>query len=664
MTNDELNESESQKKADSEKKGDYSYAQELRNKINQIEQVDKRRREAEEKKATIAEEIRKKSTIKEAPDESPVIEREIKPLPPSKELRSKGNGFIVGSIEKLKPSKLKRELIPFLFISIITFSSLIYFTYQDSSGSIAYSPEIPIINIEVSSEITNISQPCFLKFSPASLEFLESTWANRALAANIRKRDSDGGFSFELFRRERLFHMRDDDDWLLLPPGKNLDSFRTKMAFDVYNMLKENDTNYMLPQSQLVEVYLNGNYQGMYLLSERIDRKLMNLEQENIANPSENDAIFKITNWDGDFFTIPNSMNSPWEQLYPNSFDYSQIPINLTQFIHNTSEGNFFNEENGIFTILDKGELIDNLLFGLLVGHEIIEGSSYYLINNQNLISGFFFLPWNFGQSWGYSKDGPIPNDIWLNQGSSEIESVCWSKLYSRLLFPSNSSINDEFVSEIKNRWSYIRSNLLKFDDLTVYFNSLYLKIQNTLLRTTSGYDFIVKFAVAIESWISTRLNLLDNIFSEPDTIFNDNFEPPFREDEEIFGFSSPAARRHYFKSSLLFSRDKIHEVSVVIQEDYLEDMIIRKKDIYRSNDRIYMPADVSIDGYSMDTTGFRIRGNYNKNYPKDSFKLKFSETELYLGDGIYDFIPENEDRRFLGLRRLNIRAAPTDFHL
>ncbi|MHA2281117.1 MAG: CotH kinase family protein [Promethearchaeota archaeon] len=562
-------------------------------------------------------------------------------------------------LEKLKPSRLKRELLPFIIISIITISSLVYFSYQDSSGSITHSPDVPIINIEVSNDITNSSQQCFIKVSPVSYEFIGSNWANRFLGANIRKRNSDGGLSFELFQPENLFQIRTDDDWLLLPPGKYLDSLRTKMAFDVYNMLKENDHNYMLPHSKLVEVHINGIYQNLYLLSERIDRKLMNLDQEN-------DMIFKITNWDGDFFTIYNPTSTPWEQLHPDIGDFSQIPINLTQFIQNTSEEDFFNEQHGIFTIFEKSEIIDNLLFGLLTGHEIIEGSSYYLIYNQKNPSEFFFLPWNFAQSWGFSKDGSIPDDIWLNESNNEIVSVCWSKLYHRLLFPINPSINDEFVSEIKSRWSYVRSTVWETYIINDYFNDLYSKILDTLLRTT--IDNVDAIKNAIKSWYFTRLNLLDNMFSKQGNIFNDNFKSPFREDDEIFGFSSPAARRHYFKSSLLFSRQKIHEVNVVIQGDYLYDMIYRKGDYARSNERLFMRADVSIDDYSMDNTGIRIRANYNRNYPKDSFKLKFSETEFYLRKEdfteIYEYIPENENRRFLGLRRLNLRAAPIDFSI
>lgn len=78
------------------------------------------------------------------------------------------------SLEKLKPSKFKRELIPFIIISVITFSSLIYFAYQESEGSIGYSPETATIRIQVSSDITNSSQQCFIKISPVSYEFIKS----------------------------------------------------------------------------------------------------------------------------------------------------------------------------------------------------------------------------------------------------------------------------------------------------------------------------------------------------------------------------------------------------------------------------------------------------------------------------------------------------------
>ncbi|MFX1295881.1 MAG: CotH kinase family protein [Promethearchaeota archaeon] len=569
---------------------------------------------------------------------------------------------IPDTFEKLRPSRIKRELIPFIIISAITISSLSYFLYQDSIGSISYSPEVPTINIKVTGEITNSSQQGFLKITPISSEFAGSPWANRFLPAILRKRNSDGGLSIELFQTENLFQIRDDDDWILLPPGKNLDALRTKMAFDVYNMILDDNSNFRLPYSKLVDVYVNGVYQGLYLLSERIDRKMLNLEQEDIENPEENDLIFKASNWNGDFYTFPNSFNSPWEQLFPNIIDCSNKIKDLIEFIHNASETDFFDEEMGIFAILDKNSLIDNLLFGLLLGHEIIEGSSYYLVLKQESASGFFFLPWNFGQSWGFYKHGRIPTELWLNK--NQIDSVVWSKIYYRLLFPEESSKNKEFIKEIVNRWNYLSNSFWNTNKLVSYFNKLYFPIKNSLIHTMNNGALVDSLVETMQNWIITRCNLLDNIIVPQNKIFFDNFKSPYQKDDAIFGFSSPAARRYYHKSSSLFSTQKIHEVSVVIQRDYFYDMINRKYDNSRWTERIFMPSDFLIDNYSMDNTGFRIRANYNRRFPKDSFKLKFSETKLYLGGGLYKYVPENENRRFLGLKHLNLRAAPIDFSL
>ncbi|MHA2400203.1 MAG: CotH kinase family protein, partial [Promethearchaeota archaeon] len=551
--------------------------------------------------------------------------------------------------------------IPLILISLITLSSFIYFSYQDSTGSIVYSSEVPNINIDVSGQITNESIQCSLKISPYSTEFTNTGWANRYLPANIRRRISDGGLSFELYQNENLFEIREDDDWLLLPQGKYLDSLRTKLAFDVFNMIYINNPYYRLPQSKLIEVFINGNYEGLYLLCERVDRKMMDLELEDTNNPEENDAIFKTNNWDGDFYSVPTATDPLWEQLYPNILDFSDIPKNLTEFIHNATEADFFNNETGIFSIFDKNSIIDNFLFSLLTGHEIIEGSSCYLALNQKMESGFFFLPWDFGQSWGFSKHGSIPLSLWLNENQNAIESVVWSKLYHRLVLPNNPAINDEFMAEIINRWNFLKNYFWNSVNLTVYFEELSLPIQNALLRAENSEDMNT-IVDTIKEWILTRCSLLNNILVDPYNMILDNLQDPIREDDEIFGFSSPAARRNYFKSSELFSKTKIHEVRVVIRADYFSDILNRKHDIDRWNDRRFMPSDVSIDGYSMDNTGFRVRANYNKVYPKDSFKLKFSEREFYLGNGAWRYMPENADRRFCGLRRLNLRAAPVDF--
>ena len=98
--------------------------------------------------------------------------------------------------EKVRKTRIRRDLISFFIISIVMVSTVAFFTYQDEIGAIEYTPEITTVNIEISGEISNLARQCLIKVSPNSREYSQETWPDRFLAADIRKRDSDGGYSF------------------------------------------------------------------------------------------------------------------------------------------------------------------------------------------------------------------------------------------------------------------------------------------------------------------------------------------------------------------------------------------------------------------------------------------------------------------------------------
>ena len=102
------------------------------------------------------------------------------------------------TFEKLRPSKIKRDLIPFIVISIIAVSFFVYFSYQDSIGSINYSPEVPTVYIDVSDDITNFSQQGFLKFSPISNDYIHITAVYTVLSPSARSPKLASGLRFAL----------------------------------------------------------------------------------------------------------------------------------------------------------------------------------------------------------------------------------------------------------------------------------------------------------------------------------------------------------------------------------------------------------------------------------------------------------------------------------
>jgi len=577
-------------------------------------------------------------------------------------------------LEKLRPSKNRRVFFPLLILFILTFSSLTFFYSQDITVSKKYSTLVPSISIEVSNDITNEANSCWLEIFPVSREDALSTWANRRLAGTIRKRNSDEGFSIELNQAENLFQIRNDDDWVLFPSGNNFDAIRTKLCFDFFNLIYEKEVDYRLPHSELVDVYINGQFDGVFLLSERIDRKMLDLKTEDVNNPGQNDVLFKTLGWDGDFFEIPNFPECNIEQLYPNSISNTDKIIDLIDFVLNSAEEEFFDENTGIFSLIDKNSVIDNFLFGLFTGNNIIEGYSYYLIYNHEKAensAGFSFLPWHFEQSFGYSKYGKIPQNLWLNKDEMKIDPVVWSNLYNRLLFSEeNSSIINNFLSDVINRWNNIFNFYWKSEGLIGYFDNIYSTVQNSLIQAGYNSDLCEEFKDSIHNWIEKRIPLLNEILTGEETITFGQFESPYPEDDNVFGFSDSAARRYYYESSVIFSKEKIHNVNITIREDFLTNIIDRKFDYNWVTDHIWMASNVSIDGYSMDNVGIRLKAGLGSlNTPKNSFKLKFSENDLYhyddkKGYGEYHYYPENIDRRFLGIKNLNLRAGPGDLSL
>ncbi len=564
------------------------------------------------------------------------------------------------TLEKLRPSRNKRDVMSFSLILIISISTITFISIQDENNVIRYSSDIPTINVVIEDEISNVSQQCFVKVSTNSKEYSGESWINHLLPANIRIRNSDGGYSFELFRGENLLSMRNDDDWILIPSGPNLGAIRSKLSSDFFNQMNLFDQTYTLPDSKFVDLYINNEYQDLYLLSERVDRQSLNLADANEENPEDNDKLFKISSWDGDFYTIPDNIQCSWEILYPNHLSSSELPQELVNFVLNSTEDAFFNENTGIFSKFEKKSLINNLLFSLLSGHETIEGSACYFVYDK-ITKKFSILPRNFDQSWGFNRYGTIPSDIWLNKEKNGITSIVWSHLYKRLLFPENLEVKNNIKSEIVNQWSKTRNTVWDSTNLINSVDKMYNKVQDTLNYHSLKPELITNKISHLDDWISTRMNTLDEIFQNNNDFFINNLKNNFPENETRFGFSSSTARRYFHKSSILFSKEEIHEIDIIIQQKYASDMVQRRDDEDRNTEQFYMPSDISIDGYSMSDVGCRIRGNFLQYYPKNSFKFKFSETNLYLGNNTYRNEPSYENRRFLGLKRLNIRSGFND---
>jgi len=126
--------------------------------------------------------------------------------------------------------------------------------------------------------------------------------------------------------------------------------------------------------------------------------------------------------------------------------------------------------------------------------------------------------------------------------------------------------------------------------------------------------------------------------------------------------FTNPERISYYVQSQPVFDDTKVHTVRITIRQDYYVDMVRRSTNSIRHDEHFWMPVIVSFNGETaLANAGMRIRGNVSTGKPKKTFKLKFNEQDLYIGNNSYITNTSNKGRRYKGLKRLNLRGGTTD---
>jgi len=154
--------------------------------------------------------------------------------------------------------------------------------------TVDYKPNLPIIYIEVAESIPGKpGVPCSLKLVyPRSLGgFNTGLLSGRIeIRGGVSRGYPKKSYNFELDKSVRLLDMRKDDDWILTSSYIDRTLIRIKLSFDLFKSLSERGKKRFAVDSRFVEVYLNEDYQGVYLLMERLDAKLLNLRKYNIED--------------------------------------------------------------------------------------------------------------------------------------------------------------------------------------------------------------------------------------------------------------------------------------------------------------------------------------------------------------------------------------------
>ena len=321
-----------------------------------------------------------------------------------------------------------------------------------------------------------------------------------------------------------------EKDWILLACHCDHTLQRVGLAFQLANMLTGIDH---VPGSRPVEVYLNGEYRGVYLLTEQTEvaESRVNIDDSDPDNNPSLDFLFEMTAWEFDYgFTVRGRKIGIKSDL-PTSEEKRNAEIEradaaLTAAYDALYEGN----KEKIEALVDLNSLIDTYLL-----HEITKNfdtgfDSFYMyyITGDKL---YFGSPWDYDLALGNANLGsefyyglqaaitPIffdPNLAWVDTSNPWFYNVMEHEWFREMVVARW----DEMKETIETLPSYVTANTEQ------YINSYNRNFEKwpifgqAFVRTTGiilKFDSYEQHTFYLSYWTAARIAWLDECFHSED---------------------------------------------------------------------------------------------------------------------------------------------------
>jgi hypothetical protein len=156
-----------------------------------------------------------------------------------------------------------------------------------------------------------------------------------------------------------------------------------------------------------VVLFLNGEYQGLYQISERVDRHLLGLPAYR-AGEADPGLIFKAQDSTA---TFTRPVLGAYRQIEPDPGDADKLGelAGFLSFVGSADSRAFAAE---ISRRLDQGSFLDYLLLTNVANN--FEGVNYnfYLARDPGPGRPFFFVPWDFDKAYRGKSRGRLNNHL------------------------------------------------------------------------------------------------------------------------------------------------------------------------------------------------------------------------------------------------------------
>lgn len=323
-----------------------------------------------------------------------------------------------------------------------------------------------------------------------------------------------------------LLGLRDDNNWILDAMWLDKARMRNRVLFDVWNEFSKPYYIDSEPKAtngthgHLVEVFLDGKYHGLYVLSDKLDRKQLKLKKNG-------GYLYKLGDWSDECLlrgsTSPYDNNKlVWngvEMDYPDEIGQIEYKYfnNLIKFVAETSTEEFSAKFEDM---IDMASMVDHFIYtNLFYGYDNIGRNTFWGIydvkKSEKMIPLIWDLDGTLGRTWDRQKEDPEGGFLIYNRHNGKSY-----KIYKRILTDNPADIK----SKIKARWNDIKNGAVSIANMNSkldYYGNQQVRSgadQREISRWIGSeeYDFndVMGEVAYIKSWYAKRWAKMDKMIN------------------------------------------------------------------------------------------------------------------------------------------------------
>lgn len=310
-------------------------------------------------------------------------------------------------------------------------------------------------------------------------------------------------FELDLERDISLGGLPADDDWILNANYIDKTFLRHVLSYDLF---RDMSTNNEAPQCRYVELRLNGRYQGLYVLMEKLDRSSLGI---NSRDPEA--CVFKeppVFIPDLSSFR-PQYSNNYYQQTYPDKVvdDRTEFIYDIRTLVADTPDSIFMERVGEAF---DLDNIIDWHLLLLLSNNSDGLKKNFYLYK-QGAETPFRVAPWDYDHSFGRDGDNEKNMDRWIDCSRSLLlDRLLDQALYWQALQKRWRGLNETGILSLESLLQRVDSYLPTLNPL-IGPNFVRWPVEGAVYY--DGNDFATEIAL-MKEYLVLRHRMLSTYFS------------------------------------------------------------------------------------------------------------------------------------------------------